>query len=88
MSDAADPPGDAFAPDDASALPDEELRRLLAQARATGDEPLRRLLASYITLRRLASEMLSLIEVREGGITIARTPLFSRIKHLTRRTTT
>ena len=88
MSDAADPSGEAFAPDDAGALSDEELRRLLAQARATGDEPLRRLLASYITLRRLAAEMLTLIEAREGAVIIVRTPLFSRLKHLTRRTAT
>ena len=86
MSDAADPAGEAFAPDDAGVLSDEELRRLLAQARETGDEPLRRLLASYITLRRLAAEMLTLIEAREGASTIVRTPLFSRLKHLTRRT--
>ena len=85
MSDAADPSGEAFTPDDAGALSDEELRRLLARARETGDEPLRRLLASYITLRRLAAEMLALIEAREGAVTIVRTPLFSRLKHLTRR---
>ena len=88
MSDAPDVSDEAFAPDDAAGLSDAELRRLLAQARETGDEPLRRLLASYLTLRRLAAEMITLIEMREGAITIVRTPLFSRIRHLARRTRT
>ena len=88
MRDDADSSGEAFAPDDAAGLSDAELRRLLAQAREAGDEPLRRLLASYITLRRLAAEMLTLIEAREGGVVIVRTPLFRRLKQLTRRTET
>jgi hypothetical protein len=46
---------------------------------------LRRLLASYITLRRLSAEMIMLIEAREDAATVVRTPLFSRLKHLTRR---
>jgi len=77
---------ESFAPDDASGLSDAELRRLLAEARASGDESLRRLIASYITLRRLAGEMLTLIAAREGAVTVVRTPLFARLKHLTRRT--
>ena len=88
MSDATPLPDETFAPDDATGLSDAELRGLLAQARATGDEPLRRLLASYLTLRTLAAEMVTLIEAREGAATVVRTPLFSRLRHLTRRTST
>ena len=79
------PHDEDFAPDDTTGLSDAELRGLLAQARSTGDEPLRRLLASYITLRRLAADTVELIEAREGGITIMRTPLFARLKRLARR---
>ena len=86
MTDGSALPDEALTPDDASALSDDELRRLLAQARAAGDEPLRRLLASYLTLRRLAAEMVTLIEEREGAATVVRTPIFSRLKELTRRT--
>ena len=74
-----------FPSDDASGLSDDELRRLLAQAKASGDESLRRLIASYITLRRLSAEMLTLVEAREGAIAVTSTPLFSRLRHLTRR---
>ena len=76
---------DVFPPDDASGLTDAELRALVERARTADDEALRRLVASYITLRTLAAEMVSFIETREGSITIVRTPLFSRMKHLTRR---
>jgi hypothetical protein len=86
MSDRPDRSAEDFAPDDASGVSDAELRGLLADARASDNEPLRRLLASYITLRRLSAEMITLIEAREGAATVVRTPLFSRIKHLTRRT--
>lgn len=77
---------ESFAPDDSTGVSDAELRQLLEHARSSANEPLRRLLASYITLRRLSAEMLTLIEVREGGVAIARTPLFQRLRHLTRRT--
>lgn len=77
-----------FPPDDSSGLSDAELRQLLEQAKATDDEPLRRLLASYITLRRMSAEMLTLIEAREGAVTIKRTPIFQRLRHLTQRTAT
>ena len=60
MSDTPDLSAEDFAPDDASGVSDTELRGLLAEARASGNEPLRRLLASYITLRRLSAEMLTL----------------------------
>ena len=87
MSDTPDPSDEVFVPDDTAGMSDGELRRLLAQARETGDEPLRRLLASYLTLRRLAAEMVTLIEAREGAVTVVRTPLFSRLKELSRRST-
>ena len=74
-----------FPPDDASGLSDAELRQLLERAKATNDDALRRLLASYITLRRLSAEMLTVIESREGAITIKRTPIFQRLRHLTQR---
>ena len=77
--------GEAFAPDDAAGLSDAELRALLAQAKATNDESLRHLLASYLVLRRLSAEMITLIEAREGAQTVTRSSLFSRLKHLTRR---
>jgi hypothetical protein len=86
MTDDIDLDTHEFAPDDASGLSDVELRQLLAEARAAGNEPLRRLLASYISLRRLAGEVVTLIEAREGAITVVRTPLFRRLKQLTRRT--
>jgi hypothetical protein len=86
MSDTPDLSAEDFAPDDASGVSDAELRALLAEARASGNEPLRRLLASHITLRRLSAEMIALIEAREGAATVVRTPLFSRLKRLTRRT--
>ena len=70
---------------DEGSLSDAELRALLARARESGDEPLRRLLASYLTLRRMAAEMVTLIEAREGAATVVRTPLFSRLRELTRR---
>lgn len=86
MSDAPDLTPDDFPADDTTGLSDAELRQLLGEARSTGNEPLRRLLASYLTLRRLGGEVVQLIETREGAATIVRTPLFSRLKHLTRRT--
>lgn len=79
---------ETFPPDDTTGVSDAELRRLLEQARASSDEPLRRLIASYITLRRISAEMLTLIEAREGAITIKRTPVFQRLRELTRRTAT
>ena len=74
-----------FPADDAASLTDAELRALHAEAKASGNDALRRLLASYITLRSLAAEVLTLIEAREGSITVVQTPIFSRLKHLTRR---
>ena len=85
MTDAADLSPDNFPPDDAAGLSDAELRALLARAKESNDEPLRRLIASYLILRRLAADMVTLIETREGAITVVRTPLFSRIKGITKR---
>ena len=86
MSDTPDLSAEDFAPDDASGVSDTELRQLLVEARASGNDPLRRLLASYISLRRLSAEMITLVAAREGAMTIVKTPLFSRLKQLTRRT--
>ena len=86
MSDASDLTPEDFAADDTTGLTDAELRQLLAEARTTGNEALRRLLASHLTLRRVAADVVQLIETREGAVTIVRTPLFSRLKHLSRRT--
>ena len=74
--------------DDGASLSDAELRALLERAKATGDEPLRRLLASYVTLRRLSAELIGVVETREGAQTIVRTPIFLRLRELTRRTAT
>lgn len=81
-------PDEDFSLDEATLLSDAELRALGIRARETGDEPLRRLVASYLQLRTLAAEMVTFIETREGAITIVRTPLFSRVKQLTRRRAT
>lgn len=71
--------------DDLAGLSDAELRQLGLRARAANDEPLRRLVASYISLRTLAAEMVTFIETREGAITVIRTPIFQRLKDVTRR---
>ena len=71
--------------EDEGPLADAGLRALRDRARETGDEELRRLVASYLTLRRLAAEVVTLIETREGAATIVRTPIFGRLRDLTRR---
>jgi hypothetical protein len=73
---------------DEPGLSDAELRELLARAKASNDEPLRRLLASYVTLRRLSADVIDLIETQFGGQTVARAPLFTHVKRLTRRSAT
>jgi hypothetical protein len=75
--------------DDESPTPltDDELRALRARAHETGDDALRRLVSGYITLRRMSAEMLALVEAREGAATVVRTPLFLRLRALTRRPT-
>jgi hypothetical protein len=81
------PPDAPDAADDASAesIGDAELRALLARAKADGDEPLRRLVSSYVTLRRLSADVIELIETQFGGATVARAPLLTHVKRLTRR---
>jgi hypothetical protein len=76
---------DGLAPDDASGLTDDELRALLARAKAAGDEPLRRLVASFVTLRRLTAEALTLVETQYGAAAVARVPALSHLKRLVRR---
>ena len=88
MTDEQQLSGEAFAPDDAAGLSDADLRALMAQAKLTNDEPLRHLIASYLVLRRLSAEMITLIEAREGAQTVTRSSLFSRLKHVTRRRAT
>lgn len=85
MTDRPDLTPDVFPPDDTVGVSDAELRRLLDQARSSGDVSLRQLLASYVTLRTLAGEMVALIAAREGGSTVERTPLYKRLRQLTRR---
>ena len=72
-------------PDEATVLGDAELKALMARAKDGNDESLRRLLVSYITLRRLAADMVTFIETREGAQTIVRSTLFNRVRDLTRR---
>lgn len=82
MSDEAPTPADDA---DLAGLSDTELRELARRAREAGDEPLRRLVASYISLRTIAAEMVTFIETREGAVTVIRTPVFQRLKDMTRR---
>ena len=76
---------DTDAPDDALPLTDADLRELLARAKEGNDEPLHRLVSSYVTLRRLSADVIELIETQFGGATVARAPLLTRVKRLTRR---
>jgi hypothetical protein len=65
-----------------SPLRDAELRALLARARAQNDPGLVRLILSYITLRRVMADVIALIEARDGGAAVARTPLLLRAREL------
>ena len=80
----AETPG-AAGDEPAESIGDAELRALLARAKAEGDEPLRRLVSSYVTLRRLSADVIELIETQFGGATVARAPLLTHVKRLTRR---
>jgi len=73
----ADSDGVAEAP-----LTDVELRTLLLRARASDDALLRRLVTGYLTLRRVTSDVIALIEAREGGAAVAGAPLLRRARAL------
>jgi hypothetical protein len=75
---------DIEAPDDTQ-ISDAELRDLLARAKEGNDASLRRLVSSYVTLRRLSADVIELIETQFGGAIVARAPLLTRVKRLTRR---
>jgi len=80
-----EPITDGLPPDDASGLSDDELRALLARAKAAGDEPLRRLVASYVTLRRLTADALTTVETQYGAAAVARVPSLAHLKRLVQR---
>jgi len=63
-------------------ITDAELHALLLRARAEEDAPLRRLVTSYVTLRRVTADVIVFIEQREGGSTVAGTPLLRRAREL------
>jgi len=65
-----------------SPLRDTELRALLARARAQDDPELMRLILGYITLRRVMADVIALIEARDGGAAVARSPLLLRAREL------
>lgn len=68
--------------DVAGTITDAELVLLRTRARADGDEPLRRLILSYLMLRRVTAEVITLVSAREGGASIATTPLLRRAREL------
>jgi len=63
-------------------LTDDELRELLLQARARDDRPVLRLVTSYVTLRRVTADVIAVLEAREGGAAVARSPLLLRARAL------
>ena len=65
-----------------ASVTDDELHALLLRARADDDAPLRRLVTSYVTLRRVTADVIAFIEQREGGSTVAGTPLLRRAREL------
>ena len=67
---------------DAEPLRDAELRELLARARERDDPQFVRLITSYVTLRRVMADVIASIEAREGGASVARTPLLLRAREL------
>ena len=64
------------------AVTDAELKALRSRARDDGDEPLRRLIVSYLMLRRVTADVITLVSAREGGASIAMTPLLRRAREL------
>lgn len=69
-------------PAEPTGLADSELKALSLQARRDGNEPLRRLVASYLLLRRVTAEVITLVSAREGGSSVANTPLLRRAREL------
>ena len=67
---------------DAAPISDGELRGLLALGRERADERLVRLVTSYVTLRRVTADVIAAIEAREGGATVAKSPLLLRAREL------
>jgi hypothetical protein len=63
-------------------LRDAELRELLTRARAHDDRALMRLITSYVTLRRVMADVIASIEARDGGASVARSPLLLRAREL------
>lgn len=77
MGGAPDPQGT-----DVDAVTDAELQGLRVRARDDGDDALRRLIISYLMLRRVTAEVITLVSAREGGFSIANTPLLRRAREL------
>lgn len=77
MDSAPDPQGMDF-----DSVTDAELTVLRTRARELGDDPLRRLIVSYLMLRRVTAEVITLVSAREGGASIANTPLLRRAREL------
>lgn len=69
-------------PDNTGRVSDAELKALVTRARAEGDVPLRRLINGYLMLRRVTSEVITLVSEREGGASIANTPILRRAREL------
>jgi hypothetical protein len=67
---------------DVAPITDAELRGLLAEAREHADWRLVRLVTSYVTLRRVAADVIAAIEAREGGAAVAKSPLLLRARQL------
>jgi hypothetical protein len=67
---------------DRDAVTDAELKALRTRARVDGDEPLRRLIVSYLMLRRVTADVITLVSAREGGASVANTPLLRRAREL------
>lgn len=63
-------------------IPYADLHALMRQSRRTHDASLRRLVVGYLTLRRVTADLVALVGAREGGATIASTPLYRRARDL------
>ena len=73
---------DRMARADAPSITDDDLRGLLAQGRELADARLVRLVTSYVTLRRVTADVIAAIEARDGGATVAKSPLLLRARML------